>query len=278
MRIDDYFTPSFGAYVSYCVGFCLRYFAIAGGLYLLFHVWWRRASLAFRIQRTLPSTAEIRHEIAWSMANTACTGVSTLLLYWLVHDQRTRMYFAIGERGWWYVGLSVLLGVAGYDAWFYWQHRLLHTAWLFRRVHVIHHRVANPTPFATFAHHPIETFMGNAYFLLFVLLVPVHPMAMGLVGLIIFGFGIIGHLGYELYPRGFVAHRVLGWLNTSTHHNMHHSHTACNYGLCFNYWDRLMDTNHPLYRHTFDAISTRRAAGWHSAGLGLPALPRTTEK
>ena len=70
--------------------------------------------------------------------------------------------------------ISVVLGVAGYDAWFYWQHRLLHTPWLFRRAHAIHHRVANPTPFATFAHHPIETFMGNAYFILFV---AAHPRA-----------------------------------------------------------------------------------------------------
>jgi hypothetical protein len=118
-------------------------------LYGIFHVWLGRRSLVYRIQQTFPSLAEIRHEIRWSMSNTACTGVSTLLLYWLVHEQRTHMYFAVGEHGWPYFVLSVVLGVAGYDAWFYWQHRLLHTPWLFSRVHAIHHRVANP-PFATF--------------------------------------------------------------------------------------------------------------------------------
>jgi sterol desaturase/sphingolipid hydroxylase (fatty acid hydroxylase superfamily) len=266
----ELFTPTVGAYVWYCVGFCLRYFAIAGGLYGIFHVWFGRRSLVYRIQRTFPSLAEIGHEIRWSMSNTACTGVSTLLLYWLVREQRTHMYFAVGERGWPYFVASVVLGVAGYDAWFYWQHRLLHTPWLFRRAHAIHHRVANPTPFATFAHHPIETLMGNAYFILFVLLIPVHPLALGLVGVIIFAFGIVGHLGYELYPDGFADHPVLGWLNTSTHHNMHHSHAACNYGLCFNYWDRLMETNHLTYRRTFDAITARRAPLRAPAAITLP--------
>ena len=102
------------------------------------------------------------------------------------------------------------------------------------------------------------------------MLIPVHPAAMGMVGLIIFAAGIVGHLGYEFYPRGFVDHPLLGWLNTATHHNMHHSHTACNYGLCFNYWDRFMETNHRAYRRTFDAITGRRAAVRAQAAIGVP--------
>src|SRR5947207_15938936 len=98
---------------------------------------------------------------------------------------------------WTYFGLSVVLGIVGYDAWFYWKHRLLHTPWLYRRAHRIHHRITNPTPFANFTHHPLEIVLGNAYFILLVLVVPVHPLALGLVSMFVFGWGMVAHLGYE---------------------------------------------------------------------------------
>ncbi len=260
MSSSDFFQPSLGAYIRYCIGFGIRYAVVAGGVYWLFHVGFKRAWLRHRIQLTFPSFDEVAHEIRWSLSNTACTGLSVLLLYRLVHDGRTSMYFAVADHGWIYFLLSVLLGIVGYDAWFYWQHRLLHTPWLFRRAHAIHHRVANPTAFATFAHHPIETFMGNAYFILYVMFVPVHPLAFGAVGLAIFSVGIVAHMGYELYPSGFTRHAVSRWFNTSTHHNMHHSHVGCNYGLWLNYWDFCMGTNHDAYHGTFEAIKARLAS------------------
>ena len=56
---------------------------------------------------------------------------------------------------------------------------------------------------------------------------------------------------------------------------MHHSHAACNYGLCFNYWDRVMDTNHATYRRTFDAITARRAPVRAPAAIGCRTAQRT---
>ena len=57
---------------------------------------------------------------------------------------------------------------------------------------------------------------------------------------------VLGHLGFELYPKGFTTHWLGKWNNTSTHHNMHHKYYNCNYGLYFNIWDRIMGTNHSL--------------------------------
>jgi sterol desaturase/sphingolipid hydroxylase (fatty acid hydroxylase superfamily) len=71
---------------------------------------------------------------------------------------------------------------------------------------------------------------------------------------------VLGHLGYELFPRGFTKGRLTWWHNTSTHHNMHHSKSNCNYGLYFNWWDRLMGTNHREYHATFEAVKARPRA------------------
>jgi lathosterol oxidase len=251
------FEPSLQGFLGYCVGFFIRYFAIAGGFYGVFHVVFRERWRGYRIQGAFPPRQAVAYEIRWSIVNTVCTGLSTLLIYRLIHDGRTSMYFQIAEHGWaWWLG-SIALCIAGYDTWIYWQHRWLHTPWLFRHVHLLHHRLTNPTVFAAFAQHPLETVMGNIYFVLFVVYVPLHPLALAAAGAYMFLFGVLAHSGYEFYPRGFTRHWLLGWLNTSTNHNMHHRHVACNYGNWFTYWDRLMGTLHPAYHDTFDAVARR---------------------
>ena len=156
------------------------------------------------------------------MINAATTGCSTMLIYKMVYDGRSSMYFDIGEYGWAYLGLSAFLCLAGYDTWIYWQHRWLHTPWLYRHVHSVHHRVSDPTPFAAFAHHPVETLMGNVFFFLFIVYVPIHPLGLAAAGGAMFLIGLNGHSGYEFYPSGFTRHPLFQWINTSTHHNMHH--------------------------------------------------------
>lgn len=249
--------PSVSAYLGYYAGFCARYFAVMGGLFWFFHRAYRHEYLAHRIQQRFPGRHEVAHEICWSLASGAVTGVSTMCLFHLVRSGHTSMYFEVGAHGWTYLVSTVVLGVLVHDAYNYWQHRLLHTPWWFRHVHAIHHRVENPTVFASFARHPVEALMEQVFFITFLIVVPVHPLAMGAIVVFILGFGVIGHLGYEFYPRGFTRHWLWGWVNTATHHNLHHSGPGCNYGHWFNFWDRWMGTNHPEYHDTFDVVTAR---------------------
>ena len=72
------------------------------------------------------------------------------------------------------------------------------------------------------------------------------------------GRNVIGHSGFELFPRGTAGHRVFGWLTTNTHHDLHHSADGINYGLYFTWWDRLAGTEHPEYREIFDHVVGQR--------------------
>ncbi len=258
--IDAMFEPTLYAYLAYVGEFLVRFFVFVGGLYWFFHVGFRKRWMAYRVQESFPDRASIRHELLWAMTNPATTGISTVLTYQLIHGGRTNMYFTVGEYGWLYLAASAALCVVGYDAWLYWQHRLLHTPFWFRHVHWVHHRVGNPTPFATFAMHPVETAMGNVYFVLFAVFVPVHPYAMAAAGAYMFVYGTICHLGYELYPRWFARNRILGCFNTATYHNMHHRMVRCNYGAWFIVWDRLMGTDDPAYRAQWETLADRRQA------------------
>lgn len=255
------FEPSLAGYVTYSIGAMTRYFLVSGGLYWLFYVKLRQRCLAHHIQSEFPNRTELWFQIRWSLLTISTTGLFAILLYSLIESGSTRMYFDIAERGWGYFALSILLGIFGYDTYIYWQHWILHSPWLFRHVHLVHHRVRNPTPFTMFAFHPFEHFFGNAFYLVFLLVVPIHPLAFALVLLFFTGFSIIGHSGYEFFPAGFTRHPIFGWVNTSTHHNMHHTHVDCNYGNWFNHWDRIMGTNHPRYHDTFEGLHARSAGG-----------------
>jgi sterol desaturase/sphingolipid hydroxylase (fatty acid hydroxylase superfamily) len=70
-------------------------------------------------------------------------------------------------------------------------------------------------------------------------------------------YNVYGHLGYELYPKGFASSRIGLWINTSVNHNQHHQYFNGNYGLYFLWWDRWMGTLREDYSKEFDAVKTR---------------------
>ncbi len=70
----------------------------------------------------------------------------------------------------------------------------------------------------------------------------------------------IDKYGYEFFSHGVLKHKIFKWHNTPTHHNMHHKFVKNNYGLYFNFWDRVMKTNHPKYDEYYNVIIDRREA------------------
>ena len=86
--------------------------------------------------------------------------------------------------------------------------------------------------------------------------IPVHPAAFGIFMVWQLTFNVLGHCGYELFPRWFLSSPA-GWLlNSVTHHALHHEKFRANFSLYFNVWDRLMGTNHPDYERRFERAMT----------------------
>jgi sterol desaturase/sphingolipid hydroxylase (fatty acid hydroxylase superfamily) len=65
---------------------------------------------------------------------------------------------------------------------------------------------------------------------------------------------VLGHLGYEIYPKNWVRLPFLKYKTASTHHNMHHEQFNGNYGLYFTFWDKWMHTEIKDYERRFDAL------------------------
>ena len=102
-----------------------------------------------------------------------------------------------------------------------------------------------------------EAVVEAGIFPLAVMVMPIHPAAFGLVMLWQIVFNVAGHTGYEFHPRWLMNTPLRFILNTPTNHVMHHEKMRGNYGLYFNFWDRLMGTNHPDYETRFREVTSR---------------------
>jgi len=132
----------------------------------------------------------------------------------------------------------------------------MHARRLFRPVHLVHHLSTNPTPWAAYAFAPAEALVQAAYVPLVALILPFHPVALGIFLAFMILRNVLGHLGLELFPRDFVRSRFWRWSTTTTHHAMHHRHMNANYGLYFTFWDRIMGTQAADYEETFERVTS----------------------
>lgn len=136
---------------------------------------------------------------------------------------------------------GVVLSAILYDAAFYWTHRWLHTPWLFRHVHGYHHRVRTPEPWTTNSETVLDGVLLNLYWLAAPLLLPIPAEVLVAHRLWDMAMGVLGHGGHE-YGGPLV--KPPSPLVGVTHHDQHHRHARCNYGVHFTLWDRLMGTLH----------------------------------
>lgn len=185
--------------------------------------------------------AQIRREIAWSLASAAIYGVPAGIVAWGWQEHGwTRIYTDWWERPLWYLPVSLLLYLLVHDTWFYWTHRWLHRPRPFRLAHAVHHASRPPTAWAAMSFHPLEAISGAVVIPALVFLIPIHVAALGLVLAIMTLMGVTNHMGWELFPRRLAHSR---WLITASHHQRHHDEYRCNYGLYFRLWDRLCGTD-----------------------------------
>lgn len=235
----------------------IRYFIFAGLAFSIIFIWKKSKWNHRKIWQRPISKLQIRREIRWSLLTCVLLGFIYLGVAWFTKLGWTKVYLSISERGWGYLLLSTALMVIWHDTWFYWIHRLLHWKPLMKKVHRVHHLSSDPSPFAAFSFHPLETILEAGFAIIAVFVLPIHPITLLLVNFFQMSMNVMGHSGHELLPKWFIRHPLFKWFNTSTHHHMHHRFNHHNFGLYFNIWDRLLKTNHPRYFDTFDEVQSR---------------------
>ena len=232
-----------------------RYLLLASLAFLIFYVLLKKKIAGKKIQQKFPRILDYTREIGFSILTIFIMAfIPAIVIGSPSLSKYTRFYTDIHQHSMtWFVLAFPVMAVI-HDTYFYWMHRAIHHPGVFKLIHLVHHRSTNPSPFAAYAFHPLEAILEAGIFLVFVFTIPVHFYHLIFFFLFMIIYNVYGHLGWELYPKGFSKHWLGKWINTSVNHNMHHQYFKGNYGLYFLFWDRMMGTIRPDYEERFEAV------------------------
>jgi sterol desaturase/sphingolipid hydroxylase (fatty acid hydroxylase superfamily) len=234
----------------------IRYFVIAGLAFLVFYVFRPDYTKLYKkIQQRFAKVSDYRREIAYSMSTFVIFASIGFLIRLSPLAEHIKIYKDISEHGWLYFFSSIVAMIFIHDTYFYWTHRLMHHPTIYPFVHKTHHLSVNPSPWASFSFHPLEAVVEFGIIFIFLFLFPVHVFAILTFSMFMMLENVMGHVGYEILPKGWNKSLLTKWINTSTNHNMHHQYFKGNYGLYFTIWDRLMGTLHPKYEARYEEVA-----------------------
>jgi sterol desaturase/sphingolipid hydroxylase (fatty acid hydroxylase superfamily) len=126
-----------------------------------------------------------------------------------------------------------------HEGYFYVIHRTIHTPFLYKWVHSVHHNSVNPSPWSSLSMHPVEVTIYFGVALLH-LIIPSN-LFLALYQLHFAGFGaVVGHIGFDKLE-------IANGTTVDSHayaHYLHHKHFEVNYGDGTVPFDKLFGTWH----------------------------------
>lgn len=226
----------------------LRYLIAASLLSVIIAAFWGAWFKARKLQPRSATARDYRREILTSLRTSLIFAVIGFGMHLASKEGLLTIYATFETRGPFYFAVTVAAMIVAHDAYFYWTHRAMHHPRLFQAVHATHHRSRTPTPWTAYAFDVPEAFVMLAFVPLWAAIVPMHDL--GLFAFMTWQIvrNVMGHAGVECSPVTGRPSRLFGWLNTTTHHDLHHQDSRVNFGLYFTWWDRFMGTEHPDYQ------------------------------
>jgi sterol desaturase/sphingolipid hydroxylase (fatty acid hydroxylase superfamily) len=198
--------------------------------------------------------SQTRENVFWALAS----GVPI----WTAYEAVTLWLFANRHIPWlqwsrhpvWIVVIMLLIPLWR-EVHFYWVHRLIHTPFLYKKVHALHHRNTNPGPWSGLSMHPIEHI---AYYSAVAIhwIIPSHPIH-ALYELVHLTMAPVpGHSGFEKIELGKDSAIDTGCLN----HYLHHKYFEVNYADGAIPFDRWFGSFHDGSPESHTAMKQRLAA------------------
>lgn len=220
----------------------LRYVVVSGGIHWLL-TRDRKPAYAIHLMDKPSPPGTVKKEIGWSLVSSFIYAAPATLVLELWLAGHTAIYNDMFTYPLWYIPVSILGYLFLHDTYFYWSHRLMHHKKLYAKIHKVHHLSRPPTAWASFSFHPYESLLLCWIVPALTLIIPIHINAMLFVLTIMTINAVLNHCGWELLPQSWIRGWVGRTLITATHHNLHHKHYNCNYGLYFRFWDKWLGTD-----------------------------------
>lgn len=209
-------------------------FILYGAIEVFFYVK-RKQGNRFKYNSKFPS--ENPSDVFWFKSQNIDNFLRSFLIgipIWTLVEVGMLWSFANGYHvfGWldlqdnivWLIVLTLLVP-AIHEIHFFCIHRLIHTPFLYKHIHSVHHNSINPSPWSSLSMHPIEHIM---YFgeVLWHLVIPSNPIVM-MFNMHAVGYGALnGHIGFEKLE-------LTKDTTVDSHayaHYLHHKYFEVNYG------------------------------------------------
>lgn len=230
----------------------VRYFLLASATFLIFYILFPKVFERIKIQKKFPKKENYYRDIGYSVISMLIFATMAYICFTALKPYNTINYGEISNP--YGYALSFVWMFFLHDTYFYWCHRAMHHPLLYRKVHLIHHKSTNPSPWTAYAFHPLEAILEAGIIPLVAFTIPVHRTAFFMFMLFQIIYNVYGHLGYELFPKNFHKTWIGKWVNTSVAHNQHHKSFFGNYGLYTLIWDRWFGTVREDYDETYETV------------------------
>ncbi|HRG99888.1 MAG TPA: sterol desaturase family protein [Polyangiaceae bacterium] len=139
----------------------------------------------------------------------------------------------------WVVVAELFAFAALDDFLYYWMHRALHTRWLFKKIHGVHHRIVTPWAITGHYMHPLEYVATGLLMLAGPALFGAHVFTAWLWIVLRQWEAAEGHSGYAL---PWSPSKLFPGSDGAVHHDAHHARVHGNFAGYFPHTDRWFGT------------------------------------
>lgn len=240
---------------GWVVGILVRNYAVvllAAGLTHLWLYTWHRQGERLRYDSRPLSRArrvflfgdQVRDNMFHTLVLAVPIGTAWEVVMWWSYANGFNLWGGVvtWSGGWgqrlWMIALLVLIPIYSVNH-FAVVHWVLHRGVLYRRIHSVHHRNVNVTPWSGLAMHPLEHVVLFADVWLFGL-IPSSPLHMIFAIMHHFVGAPLSHTGYDGIEVGRGRTLAIG----DFHHQLHHRFIECNYGGLESALDDRLDSFH----------------------------------
>lgn len=220
----------------------------------------RRQGTRFKYNARFPS--ETKSNVFWFKSQNIDNAIRTFFIglpIWTALEVIFLWAYANGIGNWLalsdhptlLIALMLVVPVI-HETHFYLIHRLIHTRFLYKWVHSVHHNSNNPSPWSSLSMHPVEhlLYFSSIFYHLFI---PSNPI-LAIYQINFAGFGaFVGHIGFhkiELNEKTAVdSHAYI--------HYLHHKYFEVNYGDGLVPFDKLLGTFHDGSKEADELMKAR---------------------
>ncbi|EPE07234.1 c-5 sterol desaturase [Ophiostoma piceae UAMH 11346] len=171
--------------------------------------------------------------------------------------------------GRWYDIAQIPLFLFFTDMFVYFIHRGLHHPRIYKHLHKPHHKWIMPTPFASYAFHPVDGWMQSLPYHFFPMFFPLQKWAY------LFLFVFINFWTIMIHDGEYVSNNPV--VNGAACHSIHHLAFNYNYGQYFTLWDRLGGSYREPEQELFDKKTKMSETTWKKQVKEMEVIVKEVE-